>query len=121
MASDHKSTSKADMISAIPDFPAITSGEPTMRRFLRVLQHPNGMCTVARVLLLCTKSPTYMCLPASLYVVHTEDPYIDNVPWPGDRCNFDSIADDTTTRATEYANDSVTKNGTVIGIRCHQH
>ena len=35
---DHKPTSEADIIVTFPDMPSIIQGEPTMRKFLRILQ-----------------------------------------------------------------------------------
>ena len=102
MASNYKFTSKVDMIAAFPASPAVIQGEPTMREFLRALQHLM-VCAKSHEYSLFTLNLIYECLPASLHDVHTKDPYPDNMSWPGDMCNFGGIMDDTTAKATIYA------------------
>ena len=82
---DHKHTTKADMIAAFPEIVEIIQGEPTMRNFLRILQH----------LMVCVESHDYsnsklnflhVCLDANLYGLHTTDPYPRIYVYPGDTC-----------------------------------
>ena len=102
---DHKHTTKADMIAAFPEIVDTIQGEPTVRNFLRVLQH----------LMVCVESHDYsnnklnflhlhVCLDKDLYVVHTTDPYPRIYIYPGDVCKFTGTAEgDMITKATRCA------------------
>jgi hypothetical protein len=100
---DHKHTSKADMIAAFPEIVEMIQGEPTMRDFLRVLQH----------LMVCAESHDYsnsklnflhVCLDANLYGLHTTDPYPKTYIYPGDTCDYTGLTEgDTIGKVTRYA------------------
>ena len=100
---DHKHTSKAGMIAAFLEIVAMIQGEPTMREFLRVLQH----------FMLCAESHDYsnsnlnflhVCLDANLYGLHTTDAYPERYIYPGDVCEFTGLTEgDTIGKATRYA------------------
>ena len=91
------------MIVAFPGFPAMNQGEPTMQDFFRNTSIPSSMCTVVRVLPQPTKSHTCVSLPASVYAIHTQELYPDNVAFPGDVCDFSGIAENNlTAEATKY-------------------
>ena len=83
MISDHKATWKADMIAIFPDFPAMIQGEPTMREFLRILQHLVD-CAQLHNYLLSPLNLLYMCLPVEQYTMNTQHAYPQDVPFPGD-------------------------------------
>ena len=100
MISDHKCTSKADMIAVFPGLLSMIHGVPTMRVFLGVLQHIM-VCLHLHEYSLCTLIFLHMCLPVSLYAVHTQEPYPGNVAFPEDVCDFSGIAEnDLMTKAT---------------------
>ena len=89
---DHKLTTKADMFAAFPKIVEVIQGEPTMRDFLRVLQH----------LMVCAESHDYsnsklnflhVCLNKELYAVHTTDAYPVIYIYPGDVCEFTGITE----------------------------
>ena len=89
---DHNLTSKSDMFAAFPEVVEIIQGEPTMREFLRVLQH----------LMLSAESHEYsnsklnflhVCLNKELYAVHTTDAYLAIYIYPDDVCESTGIVE----------------------------
>jgi hypothetical protein len=105
---DHKHTSKADMIAAFPEIVEMIQGEPTMRDFLRVLQH----------LMVCAESHDYsnsklnflhVCLDANLYGLYTTDPYPRTYVYPGDTF----VTSQASQKATPLVKPRDTQNGNV--------
>ena len=89
---DHNLTSKSDMFAAFSEVVEIIQGEPTMREFLRVLQH----------LMLCAELHKYsnsklnflpLFLNKELYVVHTTANYPGIYIYLGVVSEFTSITE----------------------------
>ena len=91
------------MIAEFPEIVEIIQGEPTVREFLRVLQH----------LMICEESHEYsksksnclvVCLNAKLYAIHTIDAYPAIYIFLGDVCKFTGVQEgDKIAKATRYA------------------
>ena len=96
MTSDHKFTSKGDMIAAFPDFPAMIKGETTMQEFLRTLQNLM-VCAQSHKYSLSTLNLIHVRLSASLYAVHIHKNHIQKM-WHSQETYVTSAALQKTTR-----------------------
>ena len=92
MISDHKCTSKADMIAVFPGLLAMIQGEHTMQELFRTLQHLM-VCIQLHEYSLGSLNLLYVCLLVSFYAVNTQELCPNNVAFPGDICDFGSIAE----------------------------